>query len=268
MSSPASGQSRALAAGWLPFADLTSWMLLSDGAVTNTLPLTALAVSLVITNASERGVTPWRGWGTGFATQEVGIPKEQLSGTIRDKRGSHKAVSSLSAIEAVSEHKSKAPSATSSSSEPSELSPALAACPHLPPALAPRLGRLLLRADSQRLFNAATIAPEPRRVNDNRSGPGERSCLILAGSCLKRNLSNGAGSLDRCSWLFVWCHLCNSLIQSLYYTLFKLVSTCKPPRVLTHAIKTVFGMGLPSRNRGLGKGRAAKEIKKNKDTLY
>lgn len=31
----------------------------------------------------------------------------------------------------------------------------------------------------------------------------------------------------------------------------------KPPTMLTHAIKTVFGMTLPSRNRGLCKGRAA-----------
>lgn len=47
-------------------------------------------------------------------------------------------------------------------------------------------------------------------------------------------------------------------IQPLYYMLFILFSKYKPPRVLTHAIKAVFGMALPSRNRGLGKGRAAK----------
>ena len=49
-----------------------------------------------------------------------------------------------------------------------------------------------------------------------------------------------------------------AFIPSLYYVFFILVSTYKPPRVLTHAIQTVFGVALPSRNRGLGKGRAAK----------
>lgn len=47
-------------------------------------------------------------------------------------------------------------------------------------------------------------------------------------------------------------------IQPLYYMVFILLSKYEPPRVLTHAIKTVFRMALPSRNRGLGKGRAAK----------
>lgn len=66
----------------------------------------------------------------------------------------------------------------------------------------------------------------------------------------------------------------NSLLFRLFTTwLFILLNKYKPPRVLTHAIETVFGMGLPSRNRGLGKGRAAEEWKKNKnqkptDTLY
>lgn len=58
-----------------------------------------------------------------------------------------------------------------------------------------------------------------------------------------------------------------AFIQFLYSMLFILLSKYKFPRVLTHAIKTVFGMALPSRNRSLGKGRAAKGWKGEKKKM-
>lgn len=60
--------------------------------------------------------------------------------------------------------------------------------------------------------------------------------------------------------IFVTFHAVTSLqyLLSSIYMLPVLLSKHEPPAMLTHAVKTVFGMALPSRNRGLGKGRAAK----------
>lgn len=74
---------------------------------------------------------------------------------------------------------------------------------------------------------------------------------------LQFNLSNGAGLLD-CFYFSCSATPPMAFIQFHYYMLFILLSKYKLSRVLTHAIKTVFVMALPSRNRGLGKGRAAK----------
>lgn len=79
---------------------------------------------------------------------------------------------------------------------------------------------------------------------------------------MKSNPSNGVGLLDLFNYFSCGFISLIAIIQSLYYMLFILLSKHKPQRALTHAIKTVFGMGLPSRNRGLGKGRAAKALKK------